>query len=136
MKPTGIIIHHSATKDSGTVSWSAIRRYHKETMGWDDIGYHFGIELVGDQYEILLGRKWDRVGAHTIGMNDKALGVCVVGNYDTDIATPTLLATLDSLIILLQSTFDIPSRFIWGHCKYAPKSCPGKTIMDWLEKRG
>jgi len=53
MKPILIINHHSLTKDSGSVSWGAIRKWHMGLIGGEDnyytnhpmidIGYHFGL---------------------------------------------------------------------------------------------
>jgi hypothetical protein len=135
MKPEFIILHHSATKDAGTVSWGAIRKYHK-SLGWDDIGYHYGLELVGDEYEILIGRPWFRWGAHTIGMNQNSLGVCVVGNYDTDELNSRLLLKLSELLISLQMAHNIPDKNIQGHRVYANKSCPGEKLFAWMKDHG
>ena len=56
MTPQMIILHHSLTADTHTVSWGAIRRYHTKTLGWRDIGYHFGLELARNHVEVLMGR--------------------------------------------------------------------------------
>jgi len=152
MIPTYIIIHHSLTKDSETVSWQAIRKYHmsfaydgniitKEEaekliskgknvkLPWDDIGYHFGIELVDNEYEILGGRLMNKPGAHCKenGMNQKSVGICVVGNFDEDEppkrAWDLCLAVTSSLCHMLK----IPVDKVQGHREHTPyKTCPGK----------
>jgi len=133
MIPNKIIIHHSLTKDSQTVSWGAIRKYHIETMGWDDIGYQWGLELINDHYEILMGRRPDLIGTHTIGQNDQSIGICVVGNYDVDPFTDPLRDELQKLITWLMLTYKIPPKEIYGHTEFANyKTCPGKNIMDWI----
>ena len=132
MKPEFIIVHHSLTKDGQTVSWGAIRKYHIETNGWIDIGYQFGLELIGIYCEILLGRMWDEVGAHTIGMNDKSIGICFIGNYDENFPSQVMLDKGLLLISSLMDTFNIPKQNIKGHCEYAQKSCPGKNLMEWV----
>jgi len=127
-KPECIILHHSLTKDSGTVSWDAIRRYHK-AKGWRDIGYHYGIELVGGEYKIFKGRPEHQEGAHTKeqGMNRKSIGICLVGNFDWGEPCD---AQLNKLYELLEDIFKRYGKLpIYPHHHFANyKSCPGEKF--------
>lgn len=128
MKPSFIILHHSLTADSETVSWGAIRNYHVNTLHWSDIGYHFGVEKIGGRHEILVGRMMDEPGAHCKqqGMNRHSLGVCFIGNFDLE--KPPLemwLLGLD-LVNTLMKVFAIPRDHVYGHRELVDyKSCPG-----------
>ena len=138
MIPTEIILHHSATKDSGTVSWNAIRRYHQDECNWNDIGYHFGVEYVSDpgdpagSYEILLGRLPMEVGAHCKDHNNKAIGICFVGDFDEASVPEQQWKKGVKLVKWLCSRFGIPVSRIYGHRDFATKTCPG-TYFD-IEK--
>jgi N-acetyl-anhydromuramyl-L-alanine amidase AmpD len=131
--PEAIIIHHSLTKDSDTVSWSAIRRFHLSN-GWSDIGYHFGIEKVNETYEVLMGRMPNKKGAHCKeqGMNSKSIGVCFVGNYDIEVPPPEVWTMGIRLVRWLMGEFEIKWQEVYGHTEFAThKSCPGKMFdMD------
>ena len=131
MKPTHIVIHNSATKDTGTVSWAAIRRYHKETLNWSDIGYHFGVEQVGEGFEMLTGRMPDRQGAHcrAAGMNTKAIGVCCVGDFEVNAPPTGQLELCLELVRYLMRQFNIPKENIIGHREVeSKKTCPGSAF--------
>ena len=131
---THIMIHHSLTEDGRTVSWQAIRRYHIEEQKWMDIGYHFGIELVNDHYEVLVGRDLDHDGAHCVGMNTKAIGICLVGNFDA-ITVPTAQWNRAAAFVKsLMTELDIPIANVVPHRNYAPKSCPG-NLFDMAKFR-
>lgn len=126
MIPNKIIVHHSLTKDGKTVSWGNIRNYHINTLGWNDIGYHAGVELVDYQYEILMGRMWDKVGAHTQGQNSDSLGICFVGNYDLIEPPDEMLETGAKIIRLWMKLYHIDILDIYRHHDFASyKSCPG-----------
>ena len=129
--PKYLIIHHSLTKDGPTVSWEAIRKYHMETNGWSDIGYHYGVELVGSSYQVMKGRDESVVGAHCKeeGMNRNSLGICMVGNYDLAPVQSEGLLLLTTLVKRLMLKYNIPVLNVKRHGDYAPKSCPGSKFQ-------
>lgn len=126
------MVHHSLTKDSETVSWPAIRRYHIQTMGMKDVGYHFGVELTGTDYEALIGRSLEVNGAGCPqgGMNEKAIHVCLIGNFDKAPPPPQQLEVFrDRIWTPMSDLFKIPPGNIVFHREFAPwKSCPGSAF--------
>jgi hypothetical protein len=126
----GIIIHHSATVDGNTYSWGAIKRYHKVTKGWDDIGYHFGIERINGETVMLTGRGLEWQGAHCLGHND-TIGICVVGNYDLVPPSSDKVGLLLRLISGLLEMFpDLKPDDVRYHRDFAPKTCPGNYFVE------
>lgn len=130
--PDHVVLHHSTTRDSQSFSWGAIRRHHTATLGWRDVGYHFGVEMVDEHVEILLGRMPGEPGAHCKagGMNRRGVGVCVVGDYDqNDVPGPHWQAAL-RLVRWLQRVYRIPTEHVVGHREVAQdgRTCPGRRF--------
>ena len=98
------------------------------SKGWYEIGYHAGIEQVGDEYIIMAGRPLNMQGAHTEGMNRRALGFCFVGNFDLVAPKPEILVRAAPYIRGWMEAFNIFQENIHGHCDYAKKTCPGKLF--------
>ena len=137
-----IVVHHSLTKDGETVSWGAIEHYHVAARGWRDIGYHAGVELVGGGYYALIGRNVNEAAAAVkeMDMNELALHVCVVGNFDVTPPDKADLAVLARRVVIPWMTmFGIPAEHVIGHRdvglmagydwregKY--QSCPGRSF--------
>ena len=124
-----IVIHHSAT-ETGNAAY--FRVLHRVVNGWNDIGYHYviGNGSFSDNGEIEKGRKLPFRGAHAKGGNEDSIGICLVGNFNTE--TPTYLQ-IKSLGILLRSLAKEYSlcrnsvtlhRFIQG----SSTECPGKNL--------
>ena len=119
-----IIIHCSATREEQQVSVDTIRDWHL-AKGWNDIGYHFYIELDG---AIKKGRDIDRSGAHTKGHNRNSIGICYCGGVESDGKTPKDTRTQeqkDSLLNVLKTLRAMfPLSTIYSHNEYANKACP------------
>jgi N-acetylmuramoyl-L-alanine amidase len=137
--PTHIMVHHSLTADDEALSWQAIRAYHTVFNKWDDIGYHYGVEKLGNEYEVLGGRPESDVAAacREGKMNEKAIHVCCVGNFDKVPPSPQLLAKLVKYVLVpLVKRYKIPWGNIIAHRDYAGyKTCPGRLFdMDKLRE--
>ena len=159
--PTWIVIHHSFSSDGVTRDYNAIRKYHMSyrhngdiitkdqydylvsegaTKGlekpWTNIGYHFVVEKIGENVEVIGGRAIGEVGAHCRWFNDKSIGICIIGNYDSVAPDSDRLFTATSLVRQLCREFSIPNDQVIGHRESYPilkvpveKSCPG-TLFD------
>ena len=135
--PEAIIVHHSGgTKkdplaDTSNHTFKIIKDYHV-SLGWGDIGYHW---LIEKSDKICKGRDEDVMGAHTIGMNDKSIGICVVGNFDSNVPT---VAQEESLKTVYE---DIILRYpnlkdkIYPHRKFSARNCYGVKLSDnWAQE--
>ena len=133
---SAIVWHHSATKDGDSNDWEAIRRYHIETKGWRNIGYHWGIERENGAIVVREGRPLNWEGGHCVGWNKIALGVCVVGNFDMAPPDEEILAAAVKLGQNLMAQFPAitPERSFY-HRQFAQKSCPGKLFPDLSDFR-
>lgn len=131
MKPEYLILHHSLTKDSETVSWDAIRRYHVQELEMIEIGYQFGVELVNRRHEIFVGRMMNEIGAHTKqnNMNFKSLGILFIGNFDLYPPPKEQWYLGLKLVSSLMDIFEISKDKVFGHNHFAKyKTCPGKLF--------
>ena len=170
-----IVIHHSLTDDGATVNWNAIRAYHTswrfggesineqkarelQSKGmrveapWRDVGYHFGVEKVKEDFQIMLGRELNVRGAHVGdgGFNTKSIGICVVGNFDKYEPPEKQFKLTQLLVKQLISYYathgmNIPINNVIGHREaqqmagvpeVGRKSCPGYLFDMVLFRKG
>lgn len=131
------------------LSFEAVRRYHMLPVarydeagklvpgtggrGFKDIGYQEYIERDG---RVRIGRLDTVAGAHTQGLNDRSIGICVSGHGDFERFNPAQMASLVARCAAKAAIYSIPVRHVLGH-REAPafggepvhKSCPG-TLVD------
>jgi len=119
-----IIVHCSATREGQQITVDTIRDWHL-AKGWNDIGYHFYIDLDGT---INKGRDIDKMGAHCKGHNRNSIGICYCGGVDSDGKTPKDTRTQeqkDSLLNVLKTLKAMyPEAVIYSHNEFANKACP------------
>ena len=129
-----IVIHHTAT-DRGSAA--GIDRYHREQRRMaNGMAYHF---LIGNgkgmvDGEIAIGNRWKRQikGGHVASesMNQKAIGICLVGNFEASRPTKKQMASLKALVDYLMKRCSIPRTSVQKHQEIntKPTICPGKNF--------
>jgi N-acetylmuramoyl-L-alanine amidase len=146
-------VHHTESVNGYSRSQAAsivlgICLFHRNSNGWDDIGYNFLVDRFGTVYEGRAGGI-DRnvIGAHSQGFNTGTTGVALMGNFTG--ATPPK-AQQDALVALLAWRLDLAHvdplstvaytsggnakfrsgktvvlRAVSGHRDTGPSECPG-----------
>jgi len=141
-----IIIHHSAT-DTGSVA--SIDDYHRKNNGWDGIGYDFviGNGRGASNGEVDSTFRWtgQKTGAHcktdsSNWANEKAIGICLVGNFDYSRPSSSQMTSLVKLVRFLSERYDIPASKVYGHNTTPGHStkteCPGRNFpMSYVKSK-
>lgn len=134
-----IIIHHSATDEGSALYFD---KSHN-SRGWDGIGYHFVIDngtKAKEDGQIEVSPRWlkQHDGAHcqASGMNNKSIGICLVGNFNEDLVSVKQMEALVYLVNRIRKYYRIPLNNVIGHSWVpgARTECPGKRF-PWHELR-
>ncbi|MFA4988259.1 MAG: N-acetylmuramoyl-L-alanine amidase [Candidatus Omnitrophota bacterium] len=132
-----IIIHHSATDEGNSLAFDKAH----QRRGWSGLGYHFVIDngTKGKKDgQIEVSPRWlkQKDGSHcrAAGMNSRAIGICLVGNFNNERPSAKQMESLVFLVNKLKKYYKIPSRRILGHGQVdgASTDCPGKRF-PWRE---
>jgi LysM repeat protein len=127
-----IVLHHSGT-EIGNVK--GMDEYHRTRRHMENgLAYHFVIgngRGMGDG-EIGVGRRWTNQinGGHLASesLNELAIGICLVGNFDKQGPTKKQLTSLAALITALRNRCDLPASAVRTHQQINPvyTRCPGR----------
>ena len=132
-KPTYIIIHHEAPPVITNVPrFKIVDEYHKRKgFPKSNRGYYCGYHYFIEKSVVLIqSRNDNEIGAHTIGYNDKSIGICLAGNFDVEFPTSAQISVLRTILGEKTTLFDIPINNILPHRSFSPKSCYGSKLFD------
>lgn len=111
---------------------SAIQRYHRNHLGWADIGYHY---LIGRDGLIYEGRPANIQGAHSGGANNiENLGIAMIGNFSRELPNAAQMRTLEAFLDDRRRAHAVAGRKLHGHRDLGATECPGTTLYTWLQQ--
>ena len=131
-----VVIHHSATKNGSAAIFG---KWHRENKYWEGVGYDFvignGTNSGDGEVEVTFRWREQLTGAHcktpNNWANEKAVGICLVGNFNYTAPTTRQMRSLVKLVRFLQSRYRIPKSRVYGH-KTTPgariTACPGRRL--------
>src|SRR4051794_40666168 len=159
-----VAVHHTVSLNDYTPEEApqivlAICRYHRNSNGWNDIGYNALVDKYGTIYEGRAGGLDQAiVGAHAQGFNSQTAGVANIGDYSSVSASDEALrATADYIRwklavhgqplsgpVTLTSGGGPESRYpagtkvtvdrVLGHRDLGKTACPGDGLYDQMDQ--
>ena len=135
-KPLRIIWHHSASAGPGHQA-KAIDAYHqqrgfpKSSLGFYG-GYHVLVEKDGTIFRY---RQDNEIGAHSYGQNVNSLGICLAGNFETEVPTKEQQEAFARQLHQWVERYNISIKQIQPHRHFKATACPGKRLYDaWAQE--
>ncbi|MEY2747076.1 MAG: hypothetical protein RL112_2118 [Planctomycetota bacterium] len=136
-----ITVHHSAMPNpvplDGTLKASCegvrqVQSSHMDGRGYGDIGYHYVIDPYGRVFE---GRQIQWQGAHANKENNiQNIGVCLLGNFETQKPAGPALEALERVLGSLRSQYKIPLNRVYLHGEFRGTECPGENLAAWVRR--
>ncbi len=140
-----IVVHNSETRQGNA---AAFDYYHRNVRHMPNgLAYHFVIgngTSTGDG-QIEIGDRWKRQinggHVHSDYLNNIALGICLVGDFNRDVPTRAQYAALDELITYLRKRVGRVERrlsIVMAHKEInpVPTDCPGNRFSyTWLHRK-
>ncbi|CAG9839409.1 unnamed protein product [Diabrotica balteata] len=139
-----VVIQHTATESCNSQASCAyqahtIQTFHMESRNWSDVGYNFMIGGDGAVYE---GRSWTKVGAHTLGVNDKSIGIAFIGTFTDHVPAALMLNAFHNLVNKgVHDGYITKDYKVMGARQFSGTESPGKAFYDiiktwvhWSEK--
>jgi hypothetical protein len=130
-----VTVHHSggdsfwgSSRGDAAAEIRRIQRYHQNSKGWADIGYHYIIDRSGIVWQ---GRRLRYQGAHARGSaNYGNVGIVVLGNYLHQELTPAQRQSLEQLVTKICDCFTIPPERVHTHREilHGKTACPGPVL--------
>lgn len=136
-----IVLHHTGPPSTPTTSTAAIRRYHVEERGYQDVGYHWLVGLLADGHpRVDGGRPWEEPGAHCPPVQARSIGVAVCGDWSTlePADYPALWGQVIRHLADLCQRHGVAVERLLGHREAQPHhtECPGTHVdMDDIRRR-
>jgi N-acetylmuramoyl-L-alanine amidase len=157
-------VHHTVTANDYGPEESAgivlsIARYHRNSMGWNDIGYQFLVDKYGQVFEGRAGGIDQAVvGAQAQGWNSTSTGIACIGDFTAVAQTPEGMDALARLIGWKLSVHGVPTtgevtvvsaggetnrypagtpvtfQRISGHRDGNNTACPGNVLYTQLDQ--
>ncbi len=155
-------VHHTVSANDYSAEESpqvvrAIQHYHRNTLGWDDVGYNFLVDRFGTIFEGRAGGIDEAViGAQAQGWNSVSTGVASIGTHSTERVTPQAFEAIAQTLAYKLSVHEVPTEGtvtlvssgggsnrhpagrrvaferISGHRDGCSTSCPGNALFDQL----
>ena len=131
-RPICVILHHEA----GNNGFDSVNKYHRQKWNFKSLrGFYAGYTWFLDKRRgWIQAREEDETGAHTIGWNDKSVGICLQGDYSKEILLKDTKAILKTKVDEIRTRWNIPQTEVYGHKEKQlnkPTECPA-SLMDFV----